>query len=147
VRRRPACLNRPARGRHQEAHRSRDGRLRRRQRYHKSTCLLHVHEEFPQAWHAAVTANDEQRICPLRERRNPSLRLGNLAPPLRRSISGRDALSASSKVVIWRVAARRTRSVKPCSSFGTRCIRWPTAGNGLSQYHRLSGRKDSLPAA
>src|ERR1700722_7911118 len=32
-------------------------------------------------------------------------------------------------------------------SLGTRCIRWPTAGNGLSQNHRLYGRRDLLAAA
>ena len=55
-------------------------------------------EEFLQAWHAAVVANDEQRIA-LFEAPQPVIGAWPLAPPLRRSISGQDALSASSKVV------------------------------------------------
>ena len=53
-------------------------------------------EEFLQLWHEAVVANDEQRIARFE---SAATRRWGLAPPLRRSISGRDALSASSKVV------------------------------------------------
>ena len=94
-------------------------------------------EEFLQLWHEAVVANDEQRIALFESAatRRWGLALGTTASPFdfrtRRAIgfqqsgkSGTLPLAAGRSVIAVLVLT---------PSLGMRCIRWPTAGNGLSQ--------------